>query len=247
MTPPSPEPVSRIGPLVERLRRCPPLSHLEPDCLSDLAERASLVRYAPEERLITLLDRSPRVQFLSEGLAKLVGTTRNDMERILYVYRPGEIVGARYFLETPESSREVVAMEPAAAVVVDRDRFLQVGRAHPELLLAATREFTSRLLRLKERTMAAMGEEVAVRLSRLLLDFSDPDGGADDWMHLAHPLTHRIMAQIIGASRPHTSATLARLESAGALRRKNPRGLAVRPSRLREIVDEGTLDPEGSS
>ncbi|MDX1624302.1 MAG: Crp/Fnr family transcriptional regulator [Gemmatimonadota bacterium] len=237
-----PERKRDLGPLVERLRGCSALAEVETPALTALAAESRLVRYAEGQRLFSLLESSPRLQFLSEGLAKLVGTSRNGRERILYVYRPGEIVGARYFIDTPESSREVVAMEPAVAVVTSPDRFQRVGRDHPRILLAVTREFTARLHRLNERTMAAMGEEVPVRLCRLLLDFSDSDGEAEEWTALAHPLTHRTMAQIIGASRPHTSATLATLEDAGAVRRNNPHGLSVRPSRLREIVHDGVFE-----
>jgi hypothetical protein len=76
-----------------------------------------------------------------------------------------------------------------------------------------------------------------VRLSQLLLDFaapSNPDGNG--FVPLAYSLTHETMAQIVGASRPHTSTVLRDLELAGAVQRRSRRGLLIHPERLREIV-----------
>jgi DNA-binding FadR family transcriptional regulator len=50
------------------------------------------------------------------------------------------------------------------------------------------------------------------------------------------------MAQIIGASRPHTSTVLRDLEGYGAVQRRSGRGLLVRPSELKRIVDNGDYD-----
>jgi DNA-binding GntR family transcriptional regulator len=56
---------------------------------------------------------------------------------------------------------------------------------------------------------------------------------------LAHRLTHETMAQMVGASRPHTSTVLRDLERDGAVQRRTSSGLLVRPLRLRQIVENG--------
>ena len=77
------------------------------------------------------------------------------------------------------------------------------------------------------------------------LEFADGNGSPpSELVPLEHALTHDTMARIIGASRPHTSATLRLLEECDAVRRQSRSGLLVRPSRLRMIVEEGALgDP----
>ena len=106
--------------------------------------------------------------------------------------------------------------------------------------MALAKEVSRQLVAMTERVMTATSAEVPVRLSQLLLEFADGnDGGADALVPLAHPLTHESMAQIIGASRPHTSTVLRDLEGFGAVQRRSGRGLLVRPSRLRQIVDDG--------
>jgi DNA-binding GntR family transcriptional regulator len=47
------------------------------------------------------------------------------------------------------------------------------------------------------------------------------------------------MGQIIGASRPHTTMLLNRLERRGAIQRLKPRGVMVCPAELKRILNQG--------
>ena len=89
--------------------------------------------------------------------------------------------------------------------------------------------------------LAAMSSEVPVRLSQLLLDFASNPAPVDELVPLSYPLTHEAMAKIIGASRPHTSTVLRDLEEHGAVQRKSPQGLLVRPGTLKDIAARGRL------
>ena len=183
---------------------------------------------------------------LLEGLAKMSGIAVNGVERIIYVYRPGEIIGSRVLLETsPEASYEVAAMRPVKGLAVSRADFLAVGRRHPDILMAVTAEFSRRLDYMTRRVLAAMSVEVPIRLSQLLFDFASQGGSEepDGFVPLAYSLTHETMAQIIGASRPHTSTVLRDLEGMGLVKRRSRRGLVVHPERLSEILQSEGLEP----
>lgn len=224
------------------LKGVPGLEGVPTDARSALAERMRETSFEEDERLVPLLNPPARFLFLTEGLAKMVGVSTSGIERIVYVFRPGEITGSRILLEeSAESAYEIVAMEPVRALAISKRDFLAVGERHPEVLVAVTRAFSHRLDRLTSRILAAMSAEVPVRLSRLLLDFAD-EGGTSDFVPLAYPLTHESMAQIIGASRPHTSTVLRDLEEEGAVRRRSEHGLLVRPSELERIARNGALD-----
>ncbi len=198
------------------------------------------VAFQPGERLVPLFRARPRILFLLSGLAKLAAVSPNGIERIVYVYRRGDVVGSRFLVEAPGDGQEVVAMTPVETLKVERPDFIRVGEAHPEVLLAVTREFTARLERVTGRFLGALTSEVPVRLARLLLDFvQDSDGDSGGFVPIVHPVTHETMAQIVGASRPHVSSVLGHLESAGAVRRLHPRGIEVCPQRLRQIDRAG--------
>jgi CRP-like cAMP-binding protein len=222
----------------ELLSGVPVLAELSTSTREDLARVAREVEFRAGERIVPLIKPPQRVLFILDGLVKLVGVSMNGVERIIYVFRPGDITGSRVLLdESPEAAYEIVAMRPVRAIAVNKQDFLRVTEAHPELLMIVTREFSRRLTGLTSRMLAAMSEDVPVRLGQLLVDFSPPGAlHIDDLVPLSYPLTHEAMAQIIGASRPHTSTVLRDLEEKGLVRRRSDRGLLVRPARLAQMV-----------
>jgi CRP-like cAMP-binding protein len=222
----------------ELLSGVPVLAELSTSTREDLARVAREVEFRAGERIVPLIKPPQRVLFILDGLVKLVGVSMNGVERIIYVFRPGDITGSRVLLdESPEAAYEIVAMRPVRAIAVNKQDFLRVTEAHPELLMIVTREFSRRLTGLTSRMLAAMSEDVPVRLGQLLIDFSPPGAlHIDELVPLSYPLTHEAMAQIIGASRPHTSTVLRDLEEKGLVRRRSDRGLLVRPARLAQMV-----------
>ncbi|HET6362614.1 MAG TPA: Crp/Fnr family transcriptional regulator [Gemmatimonadota bacterium] len=222
----------------ELLRGVPSFVDVPAAGIESLAREAREVEYHPGDRIVPLIKPPEQVIFLLEGLVKLVGVSQAGNERIVYVFRPGEVLGSRILLDvSPESAYESVAMQDVRAISVGKSDFLRISEEHPELLLAVTREFARRLEGLTSRMLAAMSDEVPIRLGQLLMDFASRDGrGEEDFVPLSYPLTHEAMAQIIGASRPHTSSVLGNLELQGVLRRRSDRGLLVCPARLARMV-----------
>lgn len=217
----------------------PALRELSPGALDATARRAKPIEFRRGERVAGLVDPPKRLVFLLAGLAKLSAATVDGRERIVYVFRPGDIVGSRVLLgKSLESEYEVVAMTRLSGVVLGLADFQEIAEEHPEVLIAVTRNLMRRLDRLTARLMGVMSEEVSMRLCRLLLDFVDAGQNApDEFVRLAHPLTHETMAHIVGASRPHTSTVLSDLEKEGIVKRQR-RDLLVNPQRLAKMVGQ---------
>jgi CRP-like cAMP-binding protein len=229
----------------ELLKGVPALAGVPARALEELARAAREVEYRAGDRIVPLIKPPQLLLFILDGLVKMVGVSQSGSERILYVFRPGEITGSRVLLDvSPEAAYEIVAMQRVRAVAVSRHDFLRIAQDHPELLIAVTREFSRRLAGLTSRMLAAMSDEVPVRLGQLLIDFAAPEAGdAEEFVPLSYPLTHEAMAQIIGASRPHTSTVLGDLEERGLVQRRSDRGLLVCPSRLAMMVRGEEGDP----
>ena len=222
----------------ELLRGVPSFAEVPAAGLESLARAAREVEYRPGDRIIPLIKPPEQILFVLEGLVKLVGVSQAGSERIVYVFRPGEVLGSRILLDvSPESAYESVAMQKVRALAVSRADFLRVAEEHSELLIAVTREFARRLEGLTSRMLGAMSDEVPIRLGQLLMDFAArEEAKGEEFVPLSYPLTHEAMAQIIGASRPHTSSVLGNLELQGLLRRRSDRGLLVCPARLERMV-----------
>jgi CRP/FNR family transcriptional regulator len=232
----------------ELLSGVPALADLPAPAREELARVAREVEFRTGERIVPLIKPPQRILFILDGLVKLVGVSLGGVERIIYVFRPGDITGSRVLLEeSPEAAYEIVAMRPVRAIAVGKQDFLRVADEHPELLMVVTREFSRRLAGLTSRMLAAMSEDVPVRLGQLLIDFAPPGvSDLEEFVPLTYPLTHEAMAQIIGASRPHTSTVLRDLEELGLVRRRSDRGLLIRPAHLAQMVrgsDPGSRRP----
>lgn len=249
------------------LDQAKPLSSLAEPARAALAKVAREISYPEDERLIPIGQPPQRLLVLTSGLVKLVGVSPNGHERILAIHRPGDLVGPGVLLDRYEHDYEAVAMNDGRALSISRRDLLIVGRDHPSIIMVLAREVSRLLAAMTDRMMAATSAEVPVRLSQLLLEFAGEDRASEDrasddragddraggretgrFVPLSHPLTHESMAQIVGASRPHTSTVLRDLEGLGAVQRKSRDGLLVQPRRLREIVDNGDVDGlEGTS
>ena len=227
------------------LADCSCLRGLTPGAMNAVAECARSTSFVPGDRLIGLGEPPSRLLILIQGLAKMVGVPEHGQERIVFLFRRPDMVGPSVLMEGNVTEHEVVAMEHVRALAISRRDLLVIGRSHPSILLALAREVSRQLVTITERIMDATSAQVPVRLSKLLLEFAGGNGSPpSELVPLEHALTHDTMARIIGASRPHTSATLRLLEECDAVRRQSRSGLLVRPSRLRMIVEEGALgDP----
>ncbi|HUP18511.1 MAG TPA: Crp/Fnr family transcriptional regulator [Gemmatimonadota bacterium] len=218
------------------------LSSLPVTAREALSASAREIEFSAGERLIPLGQAPQRLIILTDGLVKLVGVSANGHERILSVHRPGDLVGPSVLLDGLQQDYEATAMSAGRGLAVSRRDLLILSRSHPSIILLLAKEVSRLLSTMTGRMMAATSSEVPVRLSQLLLDFADGrQDAATGFVPLSYPLTHEAMAQIVGASRPHTSTVLRDLEEHGAVRRKSRNGLLVRPSRLRVIIDQGEL------
>lgn len=192
------------------------------------------------ERLLSLMDTSCGLLIVEEGLAKLTGMAIEGRERILYLYRPGEVVGLHMLLkERRPSAFEVVAMTSVRSFAISSRDFLAASREHPEVLHLVTGVLHRQLDRLATSMLEMTSSDAMVRLARLLLDLAG-ETPFTSFGKLSYSPTHQTMGQIIGASRPHTSMLLNKLERRGAIQRLKPRGVMVCPAELQRIVQQGT-------
>ncbi len=226
--------------LARGLSECRSLGELTPPALEAFCECARRVDFRSGERLIPLGQPPQRLLILTAGLAKQVCVSVVGHERILAIYRPPDMVGATVVMDRPESAHEVMAMSPTSALALSRRDLLILGRSHPSLIMALTREVSRQMAALAQQVITATSDEVPVRLSQVLLGFAAE--GGDAFVPLDHRLTHEAMAQMVGASRPHVSTVLRDLEDCGAVQRRSRQGLLVNRTRLGRIVQSGDLE-----
>ena len=205
----------------------------------ELARKAREIRFRKGETLASALESGDDVILVVEGLAKLVGVEVDGRRWTLQFLHAGNLVDARRLNHDDEHDYAVVAMSEGRALGIPWPAFARLAERDPALLIEALADSFETVSRLADRALEMQALDVRERLCRLLLDFASAgpakEGG---FVALANPISHREIAQAVGASRPHTSAILGELETEGAVVRRGQQGLLVHPRRLEELIEE---------
>lgn len=225
------------------LRRWAPFSDLSERACATIAGEARLVEYSKDHRIYSALRPTSLLYLVDTGLCKLVGIHESGGERIIFAFRPGDLIGSHVFLErSREKLYDVVVLAPGRFIQIRKETLQAANERDPLVMTEVVKLLAHRLERLHGRIMAAMSDEVGVRLARLLLDFAAEDVADGEPAPLAYPLTHRTMAEMVGASRPHVSTLLKEFERKNVVARVDRR-LRVRRDRLETILSEAGVRP----
>ena len=151
----------------------PSFGRMSADLPSSARERLAVVarqvHFRPGQRIVSCL-HSPRTLYvIQEGLAKMVGISEDGRERILHLFRPGELTGWVALEKDHEAGCDVIAVSPVQALAIDRRDFLEVGRGEPTVLLAVTLVEASRLGAWLSRGLLFVLAPVASAFVHLLL------------------------------------------------------------------------------
>jgi CRP/FNR family transcriptional regulator, cyclic AMP receptor protein len=155
---------------------------------------------------------------ISSGRVRLSVLSMEGRELSLRHVSGGGMIGELAVLGCMDRTADATAVTEVTALVIpgaDLDRVLE---QHPAILRAFVRFLCERLRSTTDQLEAIALYSLEARLARLLLGFQ-PDGGAPQFA-LRLPYTQSEIADLIGASRPKVNQAFARLEDAGAIRRR---------------------------
>jgi CRP-like cAMP-binding protein len=104
-------------------------------------------------------------------------------------------------------------MEDATLLVLRRDDFRRRVESNPPVAWALLTELSRRLRRADGKIGGLVLLDVPGRIAQLLLDVAEEGGAAT----IDKPLTHQVIAQMIGASRETVSRTMREFQDAGLI------------------------------
>jgi len=120
---------------------------------------------------VVFLEGEPCVglYIVQEGWLKAIKLSPDGREQILHVVGPGEVFNAiSVFVGSPNPAT-VVALEPAAVWLIQRETMLRLLDQHPDLARAVIQNLAERVLHLVELVEDLSLRTVETRLARLLL------------------------------------------------------------------------------
>lgn len=148
------------------------------------------------------------------GRVKVVLVAEDGREVILGVLGVGEHFGELSLIDDQPRSAHVIAMEDSTLLVLRRDDFQRRVEATPVVAWSLLTELSRRLRRADGKIGGLVLLDVPGRIARLLLDYVE-ESGSDT---IEKPVTHQMIAQMIGASRETVSRSLREFQDAGWIR-----------------------------
>ena len=162
---------------------------------------------------------------------QLVALAESGSERILHIFRPGDIFGEILF-SVQSRPFDAIALDEARIAIMSKATFLEFQRTSPILALNFIRLLSDRLFTAEQDLAALARTWTRPRLVHLLLKLANTLGReTPQGTVITVPVTHEALANMIGASRVRVTSTLNVLQREGLIS-KQGRLLVVRTEAL---------------
>lgn len=168
---------------------------------------ADTVLFAPD-------DSADKVYLLERGSVDLYRLTPRGRRLVTRRTNAGELFGVMGLLGQSHHENFAEAVKRSVVRVANVGQVRESLRGNPDLALGLLTMVGARLNESEVRCVDFAYNPVEARVARLLVERADSSNGA------VHPLTHREIADTIGAVRQTVSRVLASLERRGLIRRE---------------------------
>ncbi len=220
------------------LRRVSIFAELPEATLSDLASRMR-PRQADAGTVIVSQEEAGDALFvMASGKVKVVLYGETGREIILSILRVGDFFGEMSLLDRQPRSANVVAVEDAEMLALDRDAFQTHLTAHPSTALAILAEMSRRLRRADEVIGNLALLDVYARVAGAIKELAQKQGEqVDGGLLIRERPTQQEIAGLIGTSRETVSRALNDFTRRGLLE-MNGKQILVRWSFLQARADQ---------
>lgn len=174
--------------------------------------------YARGAVLAHVDEPADQVYFVLTGIVKETQRTPEGKEVILALDGPGELTGDVSLFEGDRFLTEASTIVPSRLLLVPREQLLELIHSHPRLGSALAERLARRLTDSWTLARALSRYTTEARLKSLLSFLSERWGQPrDQGVEIALDLTHRMLADMAGASREKVTRALGALERRGLI------------------------------
>ena len=174
--------------------------------------------------------------YIHAGQIRTYLVSRDQSARLMEILGPGDWFGAEALIDGSVASSRAVAVSHTVVSAVPVDRLKELLRRQPATSMELIRQLATKLKTAREDAGRLVFDDCSARLLNTLLQFSGsaaatPQAGGDVMLHI----THRQLAQAVGAARETVSLALTQLRQQSLLRTGRNR-LTFNPQALREFA-----------
>lgn len=210
------------------------LSHAELRELSPLLHRESHRR---GEFLFHMGDRADRLYFLERGTVKAIVLSPDGDERILDVFRAGDLFGEVFFMTVARRIFAAQAVTPVTVYAMSEQSFAALLEQRPDLARNFIRHLARQYRRTTLRLQALLSASAGPRLLAILVDLGERLGRRVRGAHvLPTGLTQGDLAQMAGLHRSTVSTLINGYRRQGILGGRGHR-LTVHRARAKALLE----------
>jgi len=177
-------------------------------------------RYRRGEPVFSVGDSSEFIYILEEGHVRLGSLEGGGLERILNIFKPGDVFGEILF-STRRRPFQAVALNDAQVAIMSKATFLQFLSTSAQWGMNFIRLVSDRLVSVQHDLASLANTWTRPRLAHVLLRLADTLGvPTPQGTVIPVPVTHEALAGMIGASRVRVTSHMKQLRREGLLARQ---------------------------
>jgi CRP-like cAMP-binding protein len=194
--------------LEQESRIAPPAHSVLAHFIAEPQLAARRVTLARGQVLFEPQDAAQWLHFVHRGQVRTYQVVPSRGERLLEVLGRDQWCGGAVFGRAEVYGEQAVAVTAATVSQIPADRLFAVLPRHSEVMVALLQQFHLKLSTAREDAAAMVFEDTRRRLVRALLRFSRSAAAAPHPAGVALRMTHRDLAQAVGAARETVSDAL---------------------------------------
>jgi CRP-like cAMP-binding protein len=177
-----------------------PLKSLE-DPLAHLP-CSTIVEYRKGQTIYNQDQPSTNLYLVIDGKVKVVRLADDGHQVVVDIYQPDEFFGESAFLSLPHRSEQATVLEDAKLMAWGTQEIEDIIMKRPRLAVALLQIQVQRTLDMTQRIESFSADNIARRLARSLIRFSERLGTVetDGSVHMS-AFTHELLSQYVGTSR----------------------------------------------
>jgi CRP/FNR family cyclic AMP-dependent transcriptional regulator len=220
-----------IGPNVHPQRRTleDPLAHLP--C-------STILEYKKGQIVYDQTQPSSSVFLLISGKVKVCRVVDDGREVVIDIYHADEFFGESAFLGEGNRAELAVALEPARVMTWTTSEIEEISMKRPKLAIAMMQLLVERSVSFTERVESFSLDNIARRLARTLVRFSERLGTPqNDGSVQMMAFTHELLSQCVGTSREIVTHYMNHFRRQGYLRYSR-RGISLYRDAIKEWLEQ---------
>lgn len=206
---------------------------LRPEDLEAVLERVVIRRATRGEVLLRRGDPNSGMMMIASGRVRISVVSEDGKEATLSVLGPNEVLGEMSMLDGEDCSADATAQEDCVLLVIERNQFLRLLRANPDLCLHLMAMLTRRLRRANEKLEDMALLDLPTRLGRLLTRLAGEYGvKVRTGTRIEVRLSQKDLSTLVGASREKVNKQLRQWEEDGVLGKDSGRMVIINAEAL---------------